>query len=311
MARIRTIKPEFWEDEKIGRLPIPCRLFFIGCWNFADDYGVIKGNPALLKSQIFPYDENLRVSEVKKWLNALVEARMLIPIILDDANKRLAEESYYVIRTFRSHQVLDKRFTKSYLGKDEKFVNSLIDKALSNYHVNTSCSPREHVVNTASPLETKEEKKKKESAKEKNKKEENNTTPTTACAYACEETSEASPLPTYEKFLASSLKSQAWLETLAMNYHMDVPRLKDLLHDFLTDNICRGFDDKGKTLRDFKSHFNNWLLIRLRVEKEQHEKQSDNGNRQGNGAAATFEQRRDEAADLVARILARNGAQDT
>lgn len=163
MARIRTIKPEFWEDEKIGRLPIPCRLFFIGCWNFADDYGVIKGNPALLKSQIFPYDENLRVSEVKKWLNALVEARMLIPIILDDANKRLAEESYYVIRTFRSHQVLDKRFTKSYLGKDEKFVNSLIDRALSNYHVNTSCTPREHVVNTS-------EEKEEEKEEERNKK---------------------------------------------------------------------------------------------------------------------------------------------
>ena len=161
MARIRTIKPEFWEDEKIGRLPIPCRLFFIGCWNFADDYGVIKGNPALLKSQIFPYDENLRVSEVKKWLNALVEARMLIPIILDDANKRLAEESYYVIRTFRSHQVLDKRFTKSYLGKDEKFVNSLIDKALSNYHVNTSCTPREHVVNTSEEKEEEKERNKK------------------------------------------------------------------------------------------------------------------------------------------------------
>ena len=135
------------------------------------------------------------------------------------------------------------------------------------------------------------------------------TTTTTAPVCACEETPEAPPLSSYRKFLASSLKSQAWLETLAMNYHMDVPRLKDLLYDFLTDNICRGFDDKGKTLRDFKSHFNNWLLVRLRVEKEQQEKQRDNGNRQGNGAAATFEQRRDEAADLVARILARNNTQ--
>ena len=309
MAKTRTIKPEFWEDEKVGMLPIPCRLFFIGCWNFADDYGVIKGNPALLKSQIFPYDENLRVSEVKKWLNALVEARMLVPIILDDANQRPAEESYYVIRTFRSHQVLDKRFTKSYLGKDENFVKSLIDKALSYYDEYTACTRRVPNVNTASPLETKEEKTKKESAKEKNKKEENNTTPTTACAYACEETSGASPLPVYEKFLASSLKSQAWLETLAMNYHMGVPILKGLLRDFLTDNICRGFDDRGKTLRDFRSHFNNWLLVRLRVEKEQQEKQSDNGNRQGNGAAATAEQRIAEAADLVRRRLERDDAQ--
>ncbi|WP_280185106.1 hypothetical protein [Bacteroides fragilis] len=129
MARIRTIKPEFWEDEKIGKLPIPCRLFFIGCWNFADDFGVIKGNAALLKSQIFPYDENLRVSEIKKWIDALVDARMLVPIIH-------AEESYYFIRTFRSHQVLDKRYDKSYIGKG--IVKELISKALNDNDVNTT-----------------------------------------------------------------------------------------------------------------------------------------------------------------------------
>ena len=129
MARIRTIKPEFWEDEKIGKLPIPCRLFFIGCWNFADDFGVIKGNAALLKSQIFPYDENLRVSEIKKWIDALVDARMLVPIIH-------AEESYYFIRTFRSHQVLDKRYDKSYIGKG--IVKELISKALNGNDVNTT-----------------------------------------------------------------------------------------------------------------------------------------------------------------------------
>ena len=185
----------------------------------------------------------------------------------------------------------------------------------SEYLINV-CNNSINVCNNSifaykNPTTAKEEKTKKESAKEKNKKEENNTTPTTACAYACEEASEASPLPTYEKLLASSLRSQEWLETLAMNYHMDVPRLKNLLHDFLTDNICRGFDDKGKTLRDFKSHFNNWLLVRLRVEKEQQEKQLSNGDRQGNGAAATFEQRRNGAENLMSEILARNGAQDT
>lgn len=143
MARIRTIKPEFWEDEKIGELPIPCRLFFIGCWNFADDFGVIKNNPVLLKSQIFPYDENLRVSEIRKWIDALVDARMLIPIILDGEDNRPAEESYYLIRTFRSHQVLDKRYEKSFISKDKTFVKSLIDTVLKR-------TPRQHVVNTTS-----------------------------------------------------------------------------------------------------------------------------------------------------------------
>lgn len=148
MARIRTIKPEFWEDEKIGKLPIPCRLFFIGCWNFADDFGVIKGNAALLKSQIFPYDENLRVSEIKKWIDALVDARMLVPIIH-------AEESYYFIRTFRSHQVLDKRYDKSYIGKG--IVKELISKALNDNDVNTTSTLRDNDVNTTEEKEEEKE----------------------------------------------------------------------------------------------------------------------------------------------------------
>lgn len=151
MARIRTIKPEFWEDEKIGKLPIPCRLFFIGCWNFADDFGVIKGNAALLKSQIFPYDENLRVSEIKKWIDSLVDARMLVPIIH-------AEESYYFIRTFRSHQVLDKRYDKSYIGKS--IVKELISRALNDNDVNTTSTPRDNDVNTTEEKEEEKEDKK-------------------------------------------------------------------------------------------------------------------------------------------------------
>ena len=151
MARIRTIKPEFWEDEKIGKLPIPCRLFFIGCWNFADNFGVIKGNAALLKSQIFPYDENLRVSEIKKWIDSLVDARMLVPIIH-------AEESYYFIRTFRSHQILDKRYDKSYIGKE--IAKDLINRALNDNVVNTTSTPRDNDVFTTTEKEEEKEDKK-------------------------------------------------------------------------------------------------------------------------------------------------------
>lgn len=151
MARIRTIKPEFWEDEKIGKLPIPCRLFFIGCWNFADDFGVIKGNAVLLKSQIFPYDENLRVSEIKKWIDSLVDARMLVPIIH-------AEESYYFIRTFRSHQILDKRYDKSYIGKE--IAKDLINRALNDNVVNTTSTPRDNDVFTTTEKEEEKEDKK-------------------------------------------------------------------------------------------------------------------------------------------------------
>jgi hypothetical protein len=39
MARIRTIKPEFWTDEKVVECSFEARLMFIGMFNFADDKG--------------------------------------------------------------------------------------------------------------------------------------------------------------------------------------------------------------------------------------------------------------------------------
>lgn len=289
MARIRTIKPEFWEDEKVGKLPIPCRLFFIGCWNFADDYGVIKGNAALLKSQIFPYDENLRVSEIKKWLNALVEARMLIPIILDDENQRPAEESYYLIRTFRSHQVLDKRYNKSYISKDETFVKMLINNTLSKHHVNTTSTPREHHVNTLEEKEMEKERIKKNSKKELKE------------TFSKSLNSGSTNLDVYTNYISESKQDQNWLDIMCMNFHVNVQTLTSYMDEFRQDCLCRGADDRNKTLRDFKQHFNNWLRIRICNEIK-----NNNEHRQSNGAAATREQRQAEAAQLVAEILARD-----
>jgi len=138
MARIRTIKPEFWEDEKIASLPIPCRLFYIGTWNLADDLGVIRANPAILKSKIFPYDDDLRVSEVKKWLDALIKARMLVPIIHQ-------EESYYVIRTFGSHQKIDKRYGKPLIEEAvlNQLLNNIVEDTTGTHCVHTVCTPQE------------------------------------------------------------------------------------------------------------------------------------------------------------------------
>mgnify|MGYP003427051237 CR=1 FL=1 len=77
MARIRTIKPEFWEDEKLAKLPVQARLLFIGTWNFADDNGVLLANPVLMKSHIFPY-EDIGISTISEWIDILVENGMLI-----------------------------------------------------------------------------------------------------------------------------------------------------------------------------------------------------------------------------------------
>ena len=106
MARIRTIKPEFWEDEHVSHLPIACRLFYIGCWNFADDQGVFKGNPTFLKSRIFPYDDDIDSAEIVSHLQKLEENNMIIRFSFE-------RDNYYVIRRFSKHQVIDKRYFKS------------------------------------------------------------------------------------------------------------------------------------------------------------------------------------------------------
>jgi hypothetical protein len=56
MARIRTVKPEFWTDEKVVECSIPARLLFIGLFNFANDKGCLERSPRRIKMQVFPAD---------------------------------------------------------------------------------------------------------------------------------------------------------------------------------------------------------------------------------------------------------------
>lgn len=59
--RIRTIKPEFWEDEVIGSLSIAARLLMLATLNMADDEGLLRWTPAYVKSSAFRYNEGLDV----------------------------------------------------------------------------------------------------------------------------------------------------------------------------------------------------------------------------------------------------------
>lgn len=57
MARQRWIHPDFWTDPSVAKLSPVERLFFIGCFSNADDEGRLLGDPAYLRSTIFPYDD--------------------------------------------------------------------------------------------------------------------------------------------------------------------------------------------------------------------------------------------------------------
>jgi hypothetical protein len=123
MGRIRTVKPEFWTDEKVGELKRDERLLFLGLLNLADDEGVLKATPAFIKGQIFAYDEDLAIADVRRWLDALVLAKMLIAFEHNG-------EKFFLIRTFKSHQKIN-RPTPS------KIPKNVLEYALNACSLNT------------------------------------------------------------------------------------------------------------------------------------------------------------------------------
>lgn len=62
VVRIRTIKPEFWKNEHLARLPEFTRLLAIGLLNYADDEGYFNANPSLIRGDLFPFlDDSKKV----------------------------------------------------------------------------------------------------------------------------------------------------------------------------------------------------------------------------------------------------------
>jgi hypothetical protein len=97
MARIRTIKPDFWTDEKIVELSFEARLFFIGSWNFADDNGNLQRSARKLKMQIFPADA--------------IDCEPLIQSLMTHGLFREYEvngEKFIHIKGFKAHQVINR-----------------------------------------------------------------------------------------------------------------------------------------------------------------------------------------------------------
>ena len=76
MARIRSVKPEFWEDEAVGQLSLGARLLFIASWNLADDEGLLRWTPAYLKAAVFMYDA-VTVKAVRVWMKEIESAQMV------------------------------------------------------------------------------------------------------------------------------------------------------------------------------------------------------------------------------------------
>lgn len=78
MARIRTIKPEFWSSEQVMECSPMARLLFIGLWNFCDDGGNHVDSDRTIKAEIFPGDD-ISSSDVRRLLDELSSNGLIVP----------------------------------------------------------------------------------------------------------------------------------------------------------------------------------------------------------------------------------------
>jgi 5-methylcytosine-specific restriction endonuclease McrA len=103
MPRIRTVKPEFWEDELLGVMPRDARLLFIATFNMADDEGILRWTPAYIKAQAFMYDDDLTIGDVGKLMQCLTDTGLVFPYIGGVARQQMA-----VVVNFRKHQRINR-----------------------------------------------------------------------------------------------------------------------------------------------------------------------------------------------------------
>lgn len=76
MARIRTIKPDFFTSDTVSQLPLRTRLTWIGLWTHCDDHGRCRDNAKLIKAAVWPLDD-VSIHDIEIDLNTLADRGLI------------------------------------------------------------------------------------------------------------------------------------------------------------------------------------------------------------------------------------------
>lgn len=105
MARIRTIKPEFFTSEDIVSLSPMARLLYIATWCEADKEGRLVWKPLTFKLRYFPADD--------------CNIQALCDEIVTSGLVQLYGNGYAVVPTFKAHQHINPRESVSQLPEPD------------------------------------------------------------------------------------------------------------------------------------------------------------------------------------------------
>ena len=126
MARIRTIKPEFWRHPVLGRLPDDQQLLALALLSMADDEGYFRAEPELIRGDVQPFREDL--ATISRGLAKLSDIGWI------EVAHHPEQGSIGRIKTWAAHQKVDH-------PKDSKLKRYFIRDGVTN----PSRIPREDV----------------------------------------------------------------------------------------------------------------------------------------------------------------------
>lgn len=115
MARIRTVKPEFFTSEDIVELDPMARLLYIALWCEADKEGRMAWKTKTFKMRYFPADD----CDIDALADALVTRGLVC----------LYGENYAYIPSFKEHQHINPREKDSVLPDQNDYASSTRDDA--------------------------------------------------------------------------------------------------------------------------------------------------------------------------------------
>lgn len=96
MARTRSIKPGFFDNEILGEIEPLTRLLFIGLWCIADREGRLEDKPRKIKKMLLGYDD-VDADEVDKMLQKLHDTGFIYRYSIEN-------EQYIQVVNFAKHQ---------------------------------------------------------------------------------------------------------------------------------------------------------------------------------------------------------------
>jgi len=111
VARIRTIKPEFFTSLTIADLTPEQRLTFIGLWTNVDDEGRCVDDPRLIKAAIWPLDDRT-AADIEDDLRALTESSLITRYVFK-------QKRYMVVNGWQEHQKINRPTASKLPGPEQ------------------------------------------------------------------------------------------------------------------------------------------------------------------------------------------------